>query len=163
MRPGAVPRVAFPTTEAALDRAAHNRGQLGALAEKELFHLFQNQLLAFESPRVEPILVDYHLEMLGPHLPGLLGNVLENPLPHLAIEGASSRPGNSLPNFTHWTNRSAIFHLLPLLFYGKACRRLHPAVDAAARGAYRAPYFGPREEARPGTINRVSPRQPFQK
>src|SRR5258708_6059164 len=52
----------------------------GALAEEEILHLFEQELLRFLSAQVEAVLVHDHLHVLHPHLPGLFGDVLVDAL-----------------------------------------------------------------------------------
>src|SRR5271157_4442683 len=63
------------------------RGQGGALAEKELLHLLDQELLRLRGPGLETVLVEQHLLPVHPLGPGRLGDVLEDLLTELRVEG----------------------------------------------------------------------------
>src|ERR1022692_3738049 len=69
------------------------RRQGGPFAEEIIVHLLQQEFLRLLGAEVEPILVHEHLHVLDPHLPGFLGDVLENLLPErMALEGRLIEP-----------------------------------------------------------------------
>ena len=60
--------------------------QLRSLAKEVLLHLFDKELLRLRLPWLEPVLVEQHLGVLGPHLPGLSAHVFIDLLPQFGIE-----------------------------------------------------------------------------
>src|SRR5262249_9420470 len=74
-------------------RALFGRGgavggrQLRPLAEEELVGLVEKKLLPARRREVEAILVDDHLRVLEPHLPGIHGDRLVDALTELVVEG----------------------------------------------------------------------------
>ena len=56
------------------------RGWSTSFAEEEIFHVFDDDLLRLERRGVEAVLVDDHLQMLSPHLPGIQRHVVVDPL-----------------------------------------------------------------------------------
>src|SRR5947199_9232373 len=68
----------------------------GALAEEVLLRLVEQDLVRLLAAAGEPVLVHDHLEMLEPHLPRLLRNVVVDALPELVVERAVLEPGKLL-------------------------------------------------------------------
>src|SRR5574341_1093113 len=61
-------------------------GQGGALAEEEIFHVLDDDLLRLFVGGVEAVLVEDHLAVLLPELAGLERNVVEDALAEGAVE-----------------------------------------------------------------------------
>src|SRR5690349_16688209 len=61
-----------------------SRGERGPFAEEELLHLLLDDLLGFPRGRAQTVFIDDHLQVLEPHVPGLLGDVLIDALSELA-------------------------------------------------------------------------------
>src|SRR5262245_2978094 len=62
------------------------RRQLRPLAEEELVRLLEEDRLPARRGEVEPVLVDDHLRVLQPQLPGLLGDAVVDLLAQLVVE-----------------------------------------------------------------------------
>src|ERR1700722_1351014 len=62
-------------------------GQSSSFAEEELLHLLHQELLRLRGPRLQAVLVKQHLLPLDPLAPCRLGNVFEDLLTELRIEG----------------------------------------------------------------------------
>jgi DNA-binding CsgD family transcriptional regulator len=61
-------------------------GQLCSCAKEVLLHLLDQKLLRFGLPRLEPVFIEQHLGVLGPHLPGLSAHGFIDFLPQFGIE-----------------------------------------------------------------------------
>jgi hypothetical protein len=78
------------------------------LAEEEILHVAGDEFLRLLLPRHEPVLVEDHLHPLFPHLPGLRGDVLVDPLPQLARPRRCVQSGEILLKL-HAVHRPAAF------------------------------------------------------
>ena len=61
-------------------------GQLRSRAKEILLHLLDEELLGFRLPRLEPVFIQQHLGVLGPHLPRLGAHVFIDLLPQFGVE-----------------------------------------------------------------------------
>src|SRR6185437_10369182 len=68
-------------------------GQLRSCAEEILFHLLDEELLRLRLPGLEPIFIEQHLGVLGPHAPRFSAYVFINLLTQFGIEGAFIQAG----------------------------------------------------------------------
>ena len=73
------------------------RRKLRALAEEELLRLLEEDLVGLRVARGKAVLVQDHLEVLEPHLPGLLGDGVEDALTELVREGLERHARQFLP------------------------------------------------------------------
>src|SRR5271167_2369228 len=64
-----------------------SRGQGRALAEEKLLQVLDQDLLVLRAGGIQPVLVEHHLAVLAPHLPGFLRNVLVDAAAELGVEG----------------------------------------------------------------------------
>src|SRR5512139_3592787 len=103
MSPGSRTRASAPRL-ALRGRRAVVRRELRALAEEELLGLLVQDLVGARIARREPVLVEDHLEVLEPHLPGLLGDAFVDALAQLVRkrpEGEARQLPAELPAHHH--------------------------------------------------------------
>ena len=74
-------------------------GQLGSFAKEVLLHLFHQKLLGFGLPGLEPVFVEQHLGVLGPHLPRLSTYSLIDFLSQFSIKRGFIQAGEFPPKF----------------------------------------------------------------
>src|SRR6266404_188720 len=74
-------------------------GELGAVAEKELLHLFFHYFLRAGSEGIEAIFVHHHFGMLDPELPGFFRNAFVDTLTEFAFPGRTVEAGQVAAKF----------------------------------------------------------------
>ena len=107
------------------------RRQRRALAEEEILHLLQDQLLRLFLPRHQAVLVEDHLLPFLPELPRLRRDLLVDPLADFARPGWRVESGSSFWNLTQNTLRPALIARRLGVDAGRPAAHAHIVIVAA--------------------------------